>query len=69
MKAKLCKRLRKTAREVSVGMPERRIIAVERPNRFNLKINVVSINDSKTTRGIYRQLKKTFSRKSMMVQK
>jgi len=47
MNAKLCKKLRKTARNMTVGMPERALINI----RGQL------YNDKKSTRGVYRYLK------------
>jgi len=61
MNAKLCKRLRRQARSLSVGLPARRIIAgrnvAYRPNGeryFALRVE----NDPRSIRGIYRNLKR-----------
>lgn len=51
MNDKLCKRLRKTAREMTVGMPDRELIWV---NQYQQLVNI-----KKSTRGVYLFLKKT----------
>jgi len=48
MNAKLCKRLRREARELSIGMPERRLLINKRGSLINYRFS---------TRGIYRSLK------------
>ena len=60
MNDKLCKRLRREAREKSVGMKDRRLIddrqrvSQKKGGGFVFGIK----NDPDTTRGIYRQLKR-----------
>lgn len=55
MNDKLCKRLRKTAREMTIGMPDRQL--VELPTRYNNRVRLE--NAKKTFRGVYRFLKAT----------
>ena len=64
MRAKICKRLRQIARQNSNGMPERRLLA--KTHRKSYYVNGENkpytvqhaVNDPKTTRGVYRMLKK-----------
>lgn len=51
MNAKLCKKLRRTAREMAADMPDREIYVI--PG------NGMMINKKKTFRGVYRFLKQT----------
>lgn len=61
MNEKLCKRLRKTAREMTVGMPERMLVSV---NHNGSPIRGISnlVNAKKSTRGVYRFLKATIGK-------
>ena len=52
MNSKLCKNLRRAARQLTTGMPYRRYIAMSTGNVTTVK------NDPTTTRAVYRRLKK-----------
>ena len=58
MRAVVAKRLRKQAREATIGMPERQLLAVQggKPNR------VTAVNDPQTFRGMYLIMKKAYNR-------
>jgi len=57
MNAKLCKKLRAVARRVTVGMPERAYIGIM--GRGQLWDRVIALaNDPRSTRGVYRRLKR-----------
>ena len=60
LSARLCKKLRGLARARSVGMPERRILGLKRSITINKRQyeRWQAMNDPKSTRGIYRTLKK-----------
>jgi len=71
LSARLCKRLRGVARARSVGLPERRLLAVKPrnkligfpPNAVGVLMPVVvrvsqAVNDPQSTRGLYRAFKK-----------
>jgi hypothetical protein len=57
MNDKLCKRLRRKARALTVGKPQRAYIAIFGKGKY--KGQVVAIgNEPHSTRGVYRALKK-----------
>jgi hypothetical protein len=65
MRAVKAKRLRQRARELSKGMPDRQLIVAREHKRKIIVgknsydvINREAVNDPKSTRGIYRALKK-----------
>lgn len=71
LSARLCKRLRGVARARSVGLPERRLLAVKPHNKLigfqtnaaGVRMPVVvrvsqAVNDPQSTRGLYRAFKK-----------
>jgi len=71
LSARLCKRLRGVARARSVGLPERRLLAVNTHNKLigfqtntaGVRMPVVvqvsqAVNDPQSTRGLYRAFKK-----------
>jgi hypothetical protein len=64
MRAVKAKRLRRRARELSVGMPERQLLGKEHKrfyDRGKVRQHYIFLevfNDPKSTRGIYRALKK-----------
>lgn len=60
MNAKLVKKMRRVARRLTVGMPDRRLIGkrVECGPPTHRYVRVQAVNDPKTTRGVYRQIKK-----------
>lgn len=57
MNAKLCKRLRHWARGVSVGMPNRRLVAHVVSKDIHGNANKSAINYRATTRRCYRAIK------------
>lgn len=59
MNSKLCKILRGRARGLSVGLPERRLLAKEHRNALSRVVSVTAYNDPKSTRGIYRAMKRS----------
>jgi hypothetical protein len=67
MNAKQCKRLRRYATGMSVGMPQRKLIPSASGN-VSLKKNplrvVTMVNDQRSTRGMYRMIKKQLRRAS-----
>jgi len=71
MRAKVAKALRRRARELSRGMPERQLLAHKSPRKikvtnpdhpkFGETVDVTvqsAVNNPASTRGIYRRLKK-----------
>ena len=60
LSARICKKLRGLARARSVGMPERRLLGIKRIVRIGERSyeQWQAVNDPKSTRGIYRTLKK-----------
>ena len=54
MNAKLCKQLRKIADGMTVGWPDRAYTASKRGTHL--------LNGPKTTRGLYRQMKKSYAK-------
>lgn len=61
MNAKLCKKLRQAARRLTVGKPKSRLLAKEGKDQFNRPC-VSAVNDPASTRGVYRNLKKSVRR-------
>lgn len=58
MRAVLAKQLRKKARELSVGMPERRLVIGAQGTGKTKAPYMIAINDPQSFRGIYRAMKK-----------
>lgn len=54
MNGRTAKLIRRLAREVTQGLPERRLLGLQsKDGRFT-----IAVNDAKSTRGVYRRLKK-----------
>ena len=77
MRGSLCKQLRKHARTLTVGMPERQLLALNRNKKvhvtnpkhpdFGKTIDVTmqsAVNDPNSMRGLYRALKKHAKRRN-----
>lgn len=60
MNAKLCKRLRRQAEQLTVGKPARRLLGKEILDRFGGLVKFIPpfFSDPQSTRGVYRQLKR-----------
>lgn len=61
MNSKLCKKLRQAARRLTVGKPDSRLLARPGKDSFNRPCTS-AINDPASTRGVYRNLKKSVRR-------
>ena len=59
MNAKLCKRLRKDAREITIGMAPRRLVIKKFSVAFHggQRMAECAVNDPQTTRGVYLRMK------------
>lgn len=66
MNAKTCKELRKTARAITVGRPERQLVQYANPNK-----SISAVNMPGTTRYVYRNLKtgRTIDPKRIVMEK
>lgn len=66
MNAKTCKELRKTARAITVGRPERQLVQYVNPNK-----SISAVNAPGTTRAVYREMKsgRTIDPKRIVMEK